>query len=197
MSLKNRLEELAIFGGRPAFGEKLHVGRPNIGNREILLARINNALDERWLTNNGPYVQEFESRLAEITGAKHCIAMCNATIALEIAIRALGLTGEVILPSMTFIATAHALQWQQITRVCDKFMSGLQKRKRTHSVSWNCGGGSCCGSCWSWEIFGRGWFRLIIGSAGRATARVPSRIIEGMDHSTYGTRRRTTAAVRR
>jgi dTDP-4-amino-4,6-dideoxygalactose transaminase len=55
-----------------------------------------------------------------MVGVKHCIAMCNGTIALEIAIRALGLSGEVIVPSMTFIATAHALQWQQITPVfCD------------------------------------------------------------------------------
>ena len=46
--------------------------------------------------------------------------MCNGTVALEIAIRALGLTGEVIVPSFTFIATAHALQWQEITPVfCD------------------------------------------------------------------------------
>jgi dTDP-4-amino-4,6-dideoxygalactose transaminase len=46
--------------------------------------------------------------------------MCNATVALEIAIRALGMTGEVIVPSFTFVATAHALQWQQITPVfCD------------------------------------------------------------------------------
>jgi dTDP-4-amino-4,6-dideoxygalactose transaminase len=46
--------------------------------------------------------------------------MCNATVALEIAIRALGLRGEVIVPSFTFVATAHALQWQQITPVfCD------------------------------------------------------------------------------
>jgi dTDP-4-amino-4,6-dideoxygalactose transaminase len=46
--------------------------------------------------------------------------MCNGTIALEIAIRALGLKGEVIVPSFTFIATAHALQWQEITPVfCD------------------------------------------------------------------------------
>ena len=43
--------------------------------------------------------------------------MCNATIALEIAIRALELKGEVILPSYTFVATAHALQWQEITPV--------------------------------------------------------------------------------
>jgi dTDP-4-amino-4,6-dideoxygalactose transaminase len=46
--------------------------------------------------------------------------MCNATVALEIAIRAIGLTGEVIVPSFTFVATAHALQWQEITPVfCD------------------------------------------------------------------------------
>ena len=46
--------------------------------------------------------------------------MCNATVALEIATRALGLHGEVIVPSFTFIATAHALQWQEITPVfCD------------------------------------------------------------------------------
>ena len=46
--------------------------------------------------------------------------MCNATVALEIAARALGLHGEVIVPSFTFVATAHALQWQEITPVfCD------------------------------------------------------------------------------
>ncbi len=46
--------------------------------------------------------------------------MCNGTIALEIAIRATGLTGEVIVPAFTFVATAHALQWQEITPVfCD------------------------------------------------------------------------------
>jgi dTDP-4-amino-4,6-dideoxygalactose transaminase len=43
--------------------------------------------------------------------------MCNATVALEIAIRALNFRGEVIVPSYTFIATAHALQWQEITPV--------------------------------------------------------------------------------
>lgn len=112
--------DLAIFGCSPAFPEKLHVGRPNIGNRQRLLERINDLLDRRWLSNNGLYVQEFEQRLADFTGTKHCIAMCNATVALEIVIRSLGLTGEVIVPSFTFIATAHALQWQEITPVfCD------------------------------------------------------------------------------
>src|SRR5579862_6806024 len=118
--MKSQVEQLAIFGGCPAFAEPLHVGRPNIGDRERLMARMNDLLDRRWLSNNGPFVQEFEERIADTIGVKHCIAICNATIALGIAVRAAGLTGEIIVPSYTFIATAHALQWQEITPVfCD------------------------------------------------------------------------------
>ena len=119
-SKKSSIEQLAILGGEPAFTEPLHVGRPNIGNRNALIERINDMLDRRWLTNNGPYVQELERRIADYLDVKHCIAMCNATVALEIAARALDFHGEVIIPSFTFIATAHALQWQEITPVfCD------------------------------------------------------------------------------
>lgn len=118
--MKNNINELALLGGEPAFDATLHVGRPNIGDRDRLLARINAMLDRRWLSNGGPFAQELEEKLAHFLGVKHCIVMCNATVALEIAIRALGLTGEVILPSYTFIASAHALQWQEITPVfCD------------------------------------------------------------------------------
>jgi len=118
--MKQTLSDLAIFGGKPAFDHPLYVGRPNIGDRQKLLERINNMLDRRWFSNNGPYVQEFEQAIAAYLGVKHCIAICNATVALEIAIRALGMTGEVIVPSFTFIATPHSLQWQQITPVfCD------------------------------------------------------------------------------
>jgi len=109
--------DLAINGTPPAFDEPLHVGRPNISDREAFLQRVNQILDNQWLTNNGPMVQEFEQRIAEHLGVKHCVAMCNGTIALEIAIRALGLEGEVIVPSWTFVATAHALYWQGITPV--------------------------------------------------------------------------------
>lgn len=110
-------QDLAVNGAPPAFAEPLHVGRPNIGNRDGFLRRVETILDNQWLTNNGPMVQEFEQRIAAHLGVKHCIAMCNGTIALEIAIRALGLEGEVILPSWTFVATAHALYWQGITPV--------------------------------------------------------------------------------
>jgi dTDP-4-amino-4,6-dideoxygalactose transaminase len=119
-AMKKGIEDLVIFGGHPVFDDKLHVGRPNIGNRTHFLDLMNNMLDRRWLSNEGPYVKELESKIAEFIGVKHCIAMCNGTIALEIAIRALELKGEVIVPSFTFIATAHSLQWQEITPVfCD------------------------------------------------------------------------------
>jgi dTDP-4-amino-4,6-dideoxygalactose transaminase len=118
--MKSTLNDLAILGGTPAFSETLHVGRPNIGDRAKFLDRINQTLETRWLSNMGPYEQEFEDQLASAVGVKHCIAMCNATVALEIAIRALDLKDEVIVPSFTFVATAHALQWHQITPVfCD------------------------------------------------------------------------------
>lgn len=118
--LKASVDDLAVFGGPRAFGDQLYVYRPNIGDRERLLGRFNQILDSRWLTNNGPFVREFERRVADLVGIKHCIAMCNGTVALEIAIRALGMKDEVIVPSFTFIATAHALQWQGITPVfCD------------------------------------------------------------------------------
>ena len=118
--MKHSRSDLALYGGQPAFAEPLHVGRPNIGNRERFLERVNAMLDRRWFTNNGPYVQEFEHKLAEYTGVKHAVVMTNATLAQEIAVRAAGVSGEVVLPSFTFIATAHALQWQEITPVfCD------------------------------------------------------------------------------
>jgi len=101
----------------PLQNKPLYVGTPNIGNRAALLGRINDLLDRRWLSNNGPLVQQFERQICDLLGVKHTVAMCNATVALEIASKALDLNGEVILPSYTFIATAHALQWQGITPV--------------------------------------------------------------------------------
>ena len=114
--IRSRLD-LAINGAPPAFVDPLHVGKPNVGSREAFMRMANEMFDRHWFSNNGPLLQEFEHRLAAYLGVKHCVAMCNGTIALEIAIRALGLTGEVIVPSYTFIATAHALYWQGLTPV--------------------------------------------------------------------------------
>lgn len=118
--VKKAISDFALFGGQAAFDNALHVGRPNIGDRKKFNELVADILDRKWLTNAGEYVTKFEEELARRSEVKHCIAMCNATIGLEIAIRALELTGEVIIPSFTFIATAHALQWQGIKPVfCD------------------------------------------------------------------------------
>jgi dTDP-4-amino-4,6-dideoxygalactose transaminase len=111
---------------------KLFVGRPNLGSKDAFFKRVERIFDGRWLSNDGPFVREFEQKLAELLGVKNVIAMCNATIGLEIAYRALGFKGEVILPSYTFVATAHALQWQEITPVfCDI-------DPETHNLAPNC-----------------------------------------------------------
>lgn len=118
--MKSTIDDLALFGGRAEFSEPLHVGRPNIPGRERFMEYMGDILDRRWLTNNGPFVSQLEKELAERMGVRHCVAMCNGTVAMEIAARALGLSGEVVVPAFTFVATAHALQWQEITPVfCD------------------------------------------------------------------------------
>lgn len=98
-------------------GGALHVGRPNIGSKENFLKRVEGILHRRWLSNDGPMVREFEARVAESLSVRHVVAVCNATVGIELASRAIGLSGEVILPSYTFVATAHALQWQGIKPV--------------------------------------------------------------------------------
>ena len=74
------------------FPSPLHVGRPNIGRASCLQKHIAEMLERRWLTNDGPLACAFERRVATLACVRHCVAMCNATVALEIAIRAAGLT---------------------------------------------------------------------------------------------------------
>ena len=111
------LDDLAVLGGPAAFVEPLHVGRPNIGERARLHERIEGALDRRWLANDGPLVAEFERRVADLMDVEYCVATASATAGLQLVARALGLSGEVVMPSFTFIGTAHALAWLGIAPV--------------------------------------------------------------------------------
>jgi len=117
---KCQWQDLALFGGPPAFKQPLPVGRPYTGNREALFARWHQMLDRQWLTNHGPFAQELERRVAAYTGAAHCILTSSGTAALELAIAGAELRGEVLVPAYTFIATVHALRWLGLTPVfCD------------------------------------------------------------------------------
>jgi dTDP-4-amino-4,6-dideoxygalactose transaminase len=118
--MKQTVSELAVLGGKPWFDQPLHVGRPNVPDKDAVLARIGDALDRNWLTNDGPLVRELETRLADYLKVPHCVAMANGTVALEALARALNLTGEVVVPAFTFIATAHAFAWMGIEPIfCD------------------------------------------------------------------------------
>ena len=62
--MSNSAHPLAVLTNSPGFTDVLHVGRPNIGDRAAFLGRVNEMLDRRWLSNDGPLVQEFEKRVA-------------------------------------------------------------------------------------------------------------------------------------
>jgi perosamine synthetase len=69
------------------------------------------AVESNWISSEGPFVQEFESKFAERQGRKHGIAVCNGTAALQVAIDALDLKpeDEVIVPTFTIIACVNAV----------------------------------------------------------------------------------------
>lgn len=73
--------------------------------------------ERRWLSNNGPLVQELEQRIAIRLGVRHVVATSNGTTAIELLLGALGLSGEVIVPSFTFVATVHAVTRSGLTPV--------------------------------------------------------------------------------
>jgi dTDP-4-amino-4,6-dideoxyglucose len=118
--LKDSIEDLALFGGRPLLSRPVVVGRPNVGDRARFHRLLDEALDSGRLTHCGPLVREFERRVAEAAGVRHCVAMCNATLALSVLARAAGIAGEVIMPSLTYVATPHAMRFLGLRPVfCD------------------------------------------------------------------------------
>lgn len=117
---RSSFKNLAVFGAPPSFSESLHVNRPSTPDRNGLMKRLESIVEGRWFTNSGPLVEELEEKLADYLGVKHCVLTCNGTIALQLAIRALEIEGEVIIPSFTFVSTAHTLLWLGIEPVfCD------------------------------------------------------------------------------
>lgn len=104
----------------PLFASPVHVGGPNIGSSSKLFTRLKEVIDRRWLTNDGPLVLELERKFASFLGVAHCVAVSNGTLGLQLAARALDLTGEILMPSFTFIGTAHAFSWVGLKPVfCD------------------------------------------------------------------------------
>lgn len=98
------------------------VTKPYLPSREKLDRYIDGIYERQWLTNNGPLVQELTQRLEEYLGVENLLLVSNGTLALQIAYRALGISGggapaEAITTPFTFVATASSLKWEGVDPV--------------------------------------------------------------------------------
>jgi dTDP-4-amino-4,6-dideoxygalactose transaminase len=100
----------AALGGQPLFPDGLPVARPALADPDAVARTAQTILASGMLTN-GPTVRQLEARAAEYLGVRHCVAVSSCTAGLMLVLRASGLSGDVVLPSFTFSATAHAVAW--------------------------------------------------------------------------------------
>ena len=99
------------------FDKPIYVTRPWLPPLE----EFQQGLAEIWgraiLTNNGPVVQRFRAELAEYCGTENLCLFANGTLALQIALQGMGITGDVITTPYTFVATVHSLFWNKVRPV--------------------------------------------------------------------------------
>lgn len=115
----------------------IHFTQPILPKFKEISPGLKEILSSRILTK-GKYLQEYERRIADYLGVKYTIAVSSATIGLILAEQALGLKGEVILPSFTFSATGHSLIWNNLTPVfvdCDKESFNINTKKIEEKIT--------------------------------------------------------------
>jgi dTDP-4-amino-4,6-dideoxygalactose transaminase len=100
----------AVAGGRLAFPEGLPLMRPTLPDLARLERRLGGILSSGILTN-GPTVRELEDRVATRLGVDNVVAVASCTTGLALTLQALGVHDDVVLPSFTFSASAHAVVW--------------------------------------------------------------------------------------
>src|SRR5579885_3516169 len=98
--------QAAGAAGRPV---ALHEPQFSARERELLVQ----CLDSGWVSSAGPFVDEFEKRLAAVCAANHAVAVVNGTEAIHVALylAGVGAGDEVIMPALTFVATANAAHY--------------------------------------------------------------------------------------
>jgi len=98
----------------------IYVTRPNLPPLEKLQPYLEKIWENKILTNNGPFHQQLEKKLADFLEVQNINLFTNATIALIVGLKALNIKGEVITTPYSFVATTHALNWNGIKPVfCD------------------------------------------------------------------------------
>lgn len=118
--MSSDVDSLTVFGGTPRFSRTLPVGQLYFPDWDSYVAEMRGIFDREYFTNHGPLTQQFEQELADFLEVRHALCVTNATVGLLIVSVALSLTGKVIVPSFTFIASAQALTWAGVEPVfCD------------------------------------------------------------------------------
>ena len=92
--------------------KNIYVSVPSLPPMEEFVSILNSAWDNKILTHNGPLLQELEKKVAKFINHNNVVAVTNGTIALQLAIKALDLHGEIITTPFTWIATASAIRWE-------------------------------------------------------------------------------------
>ena len=100
----------AILGNAPIFGTKIPIVRPVLPPFSDLAADAEELLSSGMVTK-GRHLLNFEEAVAAHLGVRHAVAISSCTTGLMLTYKCLGLTGEVVIPSFTFMATASALVW--------------------------------------------------------------------------------------
>ena len=99
------------------FDKPIVVARPALPSLEEFRQGLEGIWDRAWLTNNGPLVEQFRDDLMKFCGTTNLSLFTNGTLALQIALQGMGITGDVITTPYTFVATTHALFWNKIRPV--------------------------------------------------------------------------------
>lgn len=100
--------------------KNIYVTSPSLPPLDDFIPYLRKIWDNKWLTNNGEFHQRFEAALAEYLGVKYVSLFTNGMIALQVGMQALRITGEVITTPFTFVATTHAIHWNNCKPVfCD------------------------------------------------------------------------------
>jgi len=100
----------ALLGGKPLFDHMLPMVRPVLPSLEEISEEVKNILATGMVTK-GPYMRRFEEEMAAHLGVKHAVAVSSCTSGMMLVHQALGLRGDVVVPSFTFMATVSALVW--------------------------------------------------------------------------------------
>ena len=95
----------------------IYVTMPTLAPLEEVNELMKGIWDSGIMTHNGPLVQRFEKEVCEYLGVPHMVSCCNGTLALQMAIKALGKVGEIITTPFTFIATISSIMWEHCTPV--------------------------------------------------------------------------------